>query len=156
MKTIPFTEREIELATELNKRGIIWKPKSSDWFIDLNSHRVLYNGDIVQSVSLCLVLDEDGRGFSFLELIIDGEENGNRMKKSMSYSDRDKMSLMNWLPTIKDCIDIIGRTDEYEFHSLSKENDLFKAAVTRISDKKTLSITDKSEIEALYTLILNL
>ena len=70
MQTIPFSEREIELAIELNKKGIIWRPKSSDWFIDLNNLRVLYNGEFVQSESLCLVIDEDGRSFSFLELVL--------------------------------------------------------------------------------------
>ena len=156
MQTIPFSEREIELAIELNKKGIIWRPKSSDWFIDLNNLRVLYNGEFVQSESLCLVIDEDGRSFSFLELLIDGEENGNRMKKSMSYDEKEKMGNMNWLPTIKDCIQIIEKSDDYNFQSLSKSEDLFKLSIIRHSDNKTISITGNTEIEAFYSMILNL
>lgn len=154
MKTIPFSEEEIDLAMLLNQNGIIWKPKSSDWFIDLNSLKVLYSGEFQQSVALCLVLDEDGRSFSYLELLIDGEENGNRMKKSTSYSDHNTFQNMNWLPTIKDCIDIFQNSELFQFQSLEKKEDLF---FSHIKNKKTgelISSHGKTELISLYNLIL--
>ncbi len=156
MQTIPFSDKEIELSQELHNKGIFWRPKSSDWFLDFGSLRVLYNGEYAQSISLCLVLDEDGRSFSFLELIIDGEENGNRMKKSASYSDRDKMDNFIWLPSIKDCINIVEKSDDYSFISIEKIDENFKVSIREDSSNKIISQSQESELTAFYSAILSL
>jgi hypothetical protein len=155
MQTIPFSDKEIELAQQIHNKGLIWRPKSSDWFIDLNNLRVLYNGQYEQSVSLCLVIDEDGRSFSFLELLIDGEENGNRMKKSMSYSKRDKLENIIWLPSIKDCIDIINRSDDYEFVSLEKKSNSYQVIIKDINNKNIYTESE-TELMAFYNVIISL
>lgn len=152
MQTVIFSDKEIELAQEIHNKGILWRPKSSDWFVDLNNLRVLYNGEYEQSISLCLVLDEDGRSFSYLELLIDGEENGNRMKKSMSYSKRDKLDNIIWLPSIKDCIDIINRSDECEFISLEKKSNFFQVKIKK--DGENISIDSETELIAFYNILL--
>lgn len=154
MQTVPFSDKEIELAQEIHNKGILWRPKSSDWFIDLNNLRVLYNGEYEQSISLCLVLDEDGRSFSYLELLIDGEENGNRMKKSMSYSKRDKLDNIIWLPSIKDCIDIINRADECEFISLEQKSNFVQVKIRKNSTN--ITIEGETELIAFYNILLEL
>src|SRR5690349_5181435 len=126
MKTVPFTPEEIELAISINKNGINWRPKSGDWFIDLSSLRVTYSGDYVQSVGICLILDEDGRSMAYYELMIDGEENGNRMKKSLSYSEKDTFELLNWVPDVRDCIALIDKKENYRFLNLEKIEEIFQ------------------------------
>src|SRR5687767_2244402 len=128
MKNNPFTHEEMELAISIKQKGIAWQPKSGDWFVDLSSVKVNYNGEYIQSVSICLVLDEDGRSVSYYELIIDEEENGNRMKRSLSYKEKDTFALLNWLPDVKDCINIIDKNDNYRFLNLEKNNGLFKVS----------------------------
>lgn len=149
MKIIPFNQLEIELAILLSKK-IKWKPKSSDWFLNFNNLRVTYTGEYEQSISLCLVLDEDGRSFSFLELIIDGEENGNRMKQSLSYSEKETFNNLVWLPTIKDCIDIINSTD-YKFKSLEYSDN--KNYVYVNQNSKEYSFSGETELIAFYNCI---
>ena len=156
MRTVPFSDEEVALATKISELGIIWHPKSSDWFIDLNSLRVMYDGSYQQSVSLCLVLDEDGRSFSFLELLIDEEENGNRMKKSTSYEDHDAMNNMIWLPSIKDCIDLINSSEKYIFQSLINQDSLFNVIAKKIDENDILSFKGKTELLAFYNLILDI
>ncbi|MBC7474514.1 MAG: hypothetical protein H7263_09505 [Candidatus Sericytochromatia bacterium] len=156
MQKSPFNQREVDLSIELNKKEGLWKPKSGDWFLDLNSVRVLYNGEYVQSISLCLVLDEDGRSFSFLELMIDGEENGNRMKKSLSFEEIGTMSQMSWMPSISDCIKIIDEQGDYKFLSLAKQDLMCKVSAVRVSDKKIFSITSVTELESFYSFIIGL
>lgn len=156
MKTVTFSIEEIELAQKIHEKGILWRPKSSDWFVDLNNLRVLYTGEYEQSISLCLVLDEDGRSFSYLELLIDGEENGNRMKKSMSYSRHDELSNIVWLPSIKDCIDIINRIEDYEFVSLEKNINLYKVIIKNLNTNKTDYYESQTELLAFYNAIIHL
>ena len=156
MRTVPFSDEEVALATKISELGIIWHPKSSDWFIDLNSLRVMYDGSYQQSVSLCLVLDEDGRSFSYLELLIDEEENGNRMKKSTSYEDHDAMNNMIWLPSIKDCIDLINSSEKYIFQSLINQDSLFNVIAKKIDENDILSFKGKTELLAFYNLILDI
>ncbi|RYY00322.1 hypothetical protein EON78_01495 [bacterium] len=156
MQTIPFSDKEVELAHQLHDKGIYWRPKSSDWFIDLSNLRVLYNGEYEQSVSLCLVLDEDGRSFSYLELIIDGEENGNRMKRSTSYTDKDKMANLIWLPAIKDCIDAVERNGDYTFISLEKIDNSYKTSIKDKSSDKIISCLADTELESFYSAIISL
>lgn len=156
MRTVPFSDEEVALATKISELGIIWHPKSSDWFIDLNSLRVMYDGSYQQSVSLCLVLDEDGRSFSYLELLIDEEENGNRMKKSTSYEEHDEMNNMIWLPSIKDCIDLIKSSEKYIFQSLINQDGLFNVIAKKIDENDILSFKGKTELLAFYNLILDI
>lgn len=156
MHTVLFSSEEIDLASQLQQKGIIWRPKSSDWFVDLNNVRVLYNGEYEQSISLCLVLDEDGRSFSYLELLIDGEENGNRMKKSMSYNKKDKLENIIWLPSIKDCIDVVERSDNYSFVSLEKNDNLYKVSIKDNNEGKIISIQAETELIAFYNAIISL
>lgn len=156
MRTVPFSDEEVALATKISESDIIWHPKSSDWFIDLNSLRVLYDGSYQQSVSLCLVLDEDGRSFSYLELLIDEEENGNRMKKSTSYEEHDEMKNMIWLPSIKDCIDLINSSEKYIFQSLTNQDGLFNVIAKKIDGNDILSSKGKTELLAFYNLILDI
>ncbi len=156
MQTIPFSPEERELAIALNRKGLFWRPKSSDWFLDLSRLRVNYKGEYIQSVSLSLVIDEDGRSFSFLELIIDGEENGNRMKRSLSYSDRETMEHMNWLPSVKDCIDLINRNEDFRFLKLENEDNYSKVSVLSVKDNKVISESGETELIAFYSLILKL
>jgi hypothetical protein len=156
MRTVPFSDEEVALATKISELGIIWHPKSSDWFIDLNSLRVMYDGSYQQSVSLCLVLDEDGRSFSYLELLIDEEENGNRMKKSTSYEEHDEMNNMIWLPSIKDCIDLINSSEKYIFQSLINQDGLFNVIAKKIDENDILSFKGKTELLAFYNLILDI
>jgi hypothetical protein len=149
MKLIPFNQLEIELAILISKK-LKWNPKSSDWFINLNNLRVTYTGEYEQSISLCLVLDEDGRSFSFLELIIDGEENGNRMKQSVSYSDKNILNNMVWLPSIKDCINIINNSD-YTFYSLRSLKQINYVSV--IKNENEYSFSGETELIAFYNCI---
>jgi hypothetical protein len=149
MKLIPFNQLEIELAILISKK-LKWNPKSSDWFINLNNLRVTYTGEYEQSISLCLVLDEDGRSFSFLELIIDGEENGNRMKQSVSYSDKNILNNMVWLPSIKDCINIINNSD-YTFYSLRSLKQINYVNV--IKNENEYSFSGETELIAFYNCI---
>jgi hypothetical protein len=149
MKVIPFNQLEIELALSISKK-IKWKPKSSDWFLNFNNLKVTYTGEYEQSISLCLVLDEDGRSLSFLELIIDGEENGNRMKQSLSYNEKDTFSNMIWLPSIKDCIDIINSSD-YDFYSLEFSEKI--NYVNIIHNGSKYSFSGETELIAFYNCI---
>lgn len=155
MRTVIFSIKEIELAQQIHEKGNLWKPKSSDWFVDLNNLRVLYTGEYEQSISLCLVLDEDGRSFSYLELLIDGEENGNRMKKSMSYSKREELSNIIWLPSIKDCIDIINKSDSFEFLSLENKNKSFIVTI-KDTNNKTYYYESETELTAFYNAIIQI
>lgn len=156
MRTVPFSDEEVAFATKISESNIIWHPKSSDWFIDLNSLRVLYDGSYQQSVSLCLVLDEDGRSFSYLELLIDEEENGNRMKKSTSYEEHDEMKNMIWLPSIKDCIDLINSSEKYIFQSLINQDGLFNVIAKKINENDILSSKGKTELLAFYNIVLDI
>ena len=156
MQKMPFSDEEVELAQELKSKGVFWRPKSSDWFLDFGSLRVLYNGEYQQSISLCLVLDEDGRSMAFLELLIDNEENGNRMKKSASYSDRNKMDNFMWVPSIKDCINIVERSDDYSFISIEKIEESFKVSIKEDSSGKIISQSAQTELTAFYNAILSL
>ena len=152
MKVIPFSPEEIALAVVFSQKELNWIPKSSDWFIDLNNVKVNYKGEYTQSVSLCLVTDEDGRSFSFLELIIDGEENGNRMKKSISYKEKEVIGNMVWLPNIKDCLDIIKTKTDYKFVSLENDKD-YKVTILDLNNSQVLYYKGVSELEALYKCI---
>lgn len=152
MRTVLFNQEEIDLSTKISSK-VFWHPKSSDWFIDFNNVRVLYDGSYQQSMSLCLVLDEDGRSFSFLELLIDGEENGNRMKKSVSYDEVEELNNMIWMPNIKDCIDIIDLSEKFSFLKLEKVNDLFKVEIKDLSNEKIYSYTNNTELLTFYNTI---
>ncbi|MFN8674649.1 MAG: hypothetical protein U0457_21525 [Candidatus Sericytochromatia bacterium] len=152
-----FNEEEINLAIELNEKGIFWIPKSGDWFADLSNLRVNYRGEYEQSISLCLVLDQDGRSFSYLELLIDGEENGNRMKKSMSLSAEDKISKIVFLPSIKDCINLIDSGTDYEFEKLEKNTpELFKVYARKSLSGEILSYSGDTELNAFYRLLIDI
>jgi hypothetical protein len=153
---MPFNNEELDLANTLNQKGIIWKPKPGDWFLDLSSLRVTYNGDYVQSVGISLVVDQDGRGFSYLELIIDGEENGNRMKKSLSFEERNKISQMRWIPSVSDCISLINKSEDYIFLGLEYNGDNFIASLKNINNHNKFSALDKTPLLAFYKLILEL
>lgn len=155
MKSL-FDNEEIELAIELNNNGIFWMPKSGDWFVDTSSVRALYDGSFEQSLALCLILSQDGRSFSYLELMIDGEENGNRMKKSMSLSDQEKLNQMMFIPSIKDCIDLIESGTYYIFEKLEKVNNYeFIATIKESESPERISCKGGTELKALYKILLN-
>ncbi|MEK7431559.1 MAG: hypothetical protein AABZ74_00385 [Cyanobacteriota bacterium] len=157
MKVNLFDEEEIELSIELNNKGIFWIPKSGDWFADLSNVKVNYNGEYEQSISLCLILDQDGRSFAYYELLIDGEENGNRMKKSLSLSNDEKLEKIYFLPSIKDCINLIDTGTDYEFEKLEKkDNETFIVSVRQSLSGKIFTHEGNSELKAFYSLLLNL
>jgi hypothetical protein len=156
MNKNPFTPEEIELAVSVNQHGIPWQPKSGDWFINLSSLKVNYNGEYIQSVSLCLILDEDGRSISYYELMIDDEENGNRMKRTLSYKEKETFALLNWVPDVKDCISIIDKNDNYSFLKLEKNDSIFIVSVLNKKNKQVISEAGKTERIAFYRLFLSL
>ncbi len=153
---IPFSPEEFELANLINEKGLIWKPKPGDWFLDLSNLRVTYSGTYEQSVGISLVVDQDGRGFSYLELIIDGEENGNRMKKSLSYGKKDKFSQMRWVPSVADCISIINNSEGYRFLALEYHDDSYIASLKNINNNEKSTALGKTAVIAFYKLILEL
>jgi hypothetical protein len=154
MEKSPFSPEEIELAVSLNRRGLAWKPKSADWFIDLSNLRVNYSGEYVQSLSLCLVIDEDGRSISFYELLIDGEENGNRMKRSLSYNKTDTFAMLNWVPDISDCISLIEKNGNYSFLNLEKKESFFMVSILNKAVNEIITEAGKTERIAFYKLLM--